>query len=117
MNGYEIIGIILVVLIVSTLINRGKNKKDNSVLKEGLNDDQTEEQKSDEENFTKEEIRDDDFETSNNTSDTASMHADYVKYLYGHPVSLVEFEFSNRTKKTVNVWVELAHSFDLLLPA
>ena len=108
MSGYEIIGIILVVLIVRMLINGGKKKKDNSMLKEELNDAQTEEQKSNEEDFSKEELGNKDSEISNNTSEANSLHADYIKYLYNHPQTLVEFEFSNRTKTTVNVWVELA---------
>lgn len=31
-----------------------------------------------------------------------------IKYFYEHPEALIDIEFSNRTKQTVNIWVELA---------
>ncbi len=31
-----------------------------------------------------------------------------IKYLYEHPENLVDIEFSNRTKQTVHIWVEMA---------
>ncbi|MFT3704509.1 MAG: hypothetical protein QM802_19230 [Agriterribacter sp.] len=33
---------------------------------------------------------------------------DRIKYFYEHPETLVDIVFSNRTKQTVHIWVELA---------
>ena len=107
MNVYEIIGIILTVLVIRLLINRSK-KNNNSKSESKSNYVQIKQQKSSKEDFSEEKSKDNDIETSSSTSGTNNLHSDYIKYLYEHPQTLVEFEFSNRTKTTVNVWIELA---------
>ncbi len=37
-----------------------------------------------------------------------NMMEQRIKYFYDHPETLVDIEFSNRTKQTINIWVELA---------